>query len=316
MSVHSLTLRELARTLGGEVAGSGVLCPGPGRGPRNRNLSVRPSAEHPDGFVIHSFAGDDWRFCRDHVAGLLGLAGDRHRTARVIDPGEARRRQEARERDERAAKVNSKRRRDRALSTWDEARDPRGTAVDAYLGGRCLDLSDEIAGAVLRFHPRCPFGETTVPAMVALVRDVLTDAPIGIHRTALDDRGRKVVVNGHDRLALGAVAGGAVKLTADSEVTTCLGIGEGIETALSLWRTPEFGSSPVWSLISAGNVETFPVLSGIECLWMAVDHDPAGLRAARACAARWQAAQRETFLITPDAPGADLNDLIKGAHHG
>ncbi|MCJ2069400.1 toprim domain-containing protein [Methylobacterium sp. J-030] len=316
MTVHSLTLRELAHALGGEVAGLQALVPGPGHSPGDRSLAVRPSASHADGFVVHSYCGDSWDACRDHVAGLLRLADGRHRLVRSIDPAEARRRQEARERDEQDAQAKARYRRDLALSTWDEARDPRRTPVDAHLGGRCLDLSDEIAGVVLRYHPRCPWGRGTVPAMVALVRDVVTDAPIGIHRTALDALGRKVEVNGHDRLALGMVAGGAVKLTADADVTTCLGIGEGIETTLSLRSTPEFGSSPVWSLISASNVEAFPVLSGIECLWMAVDHDPAGLRAARACAARWQAAGRETFLIMPDAPGTDLNDIIKGAPRG
>jgi hypothetical protein len=152
--------------------------------------------------------------------------------------------------------------------------------------------------------------------MIALVRDVVSNRPIGIHRTALDAFGRKVAVNGYDRLTLGPIAGGAVKLTSDADVTTCLGIGEGIETTLSLRHTREFGSSPVWSLISAPNVEAFPVLSGIECLWIAVDHDPAGMRAARACAGRWQIAGAETFLIKPAAPGLDLNDLIKGARHG
>ena len=67
--------------------------------------------------------------------------------------------------------------------------------------------------------------------------------------------------------------------------------------------------------MSAGGVARFPVLAGIECLWIAVDHDPAGLRAARACAQRWQAAGREAFLVTPAAPRTDLNDLIKGQRH-
>jgi hypothetical protein len=151
--------------------------------------------------------------------------------------------------------------------------------------------------------------------MVALVRDVVTDEPKAIHRTALTQDGYKATVNGHSRLSLGPVAGGAIKLTPDEDVTLCLGVGEGIESSLSLRATPEFGPSPVWSLLSAGGVENFPVLSGIECLWIAVDHDPAGLKAARACAARWQAAGREVFCITPSAPRADLNDLITRAHH-
>jgi hypothetical protein len=86
-----------------------------------------------------------------------------------------------------------------------------------------------------------------------------------------------VKVNGKDRLALGPIGGGAIKLTPDEAVTTCLGIGEGVESALSLRNMPEFGPSPLWSLISAGGVESFPTLSGIESLWIAVDHDETGI---------------------------------------
>jgi hypothetical protein len=67
-------LRHTARRLGGEVVGNQVLCPGPGHSPRDRSLAVRFSREAPDGFVAHSFCGDDWRSCRDHIASLLGIS--------------------------------------------------------------------------------------------------------------------------------------------------------------------------------------------------------------------------------------------------
>src|SRR5215218_10028540 len=87
----------------------------------------------------------------------------------------------------------------------------------------------------------------------------------------------------------------------------CLGIGEGVESVLSLHSLPEFGSSPVWSLIFSGGGRSssglagFPVLPGIESLWIAVDHDAngAGQRAARTAAHRWRQAGREVFLVTP-----------------
>jgi hypothetical protein len=104
-------------------------------------------------------------------------------------------------------------------------------------------------------------------------------------------------------------------LTPDEDVTSCLGVGEGIETTLSLRARHEFGPSPVWSLISSGGIEHLPVLSGIESLWIAVDHDPAGLKAAQVAAHRWRTSGREAFLITPSAPRADLNDLVTGARH-
>jgi hypothetical protein len=147
--------------------------------------------------------------------------------------------------------------------------------------------------------------------MVSLVRDVVTNQPLAIHRTALSPDGRIVTVEGHNRLSLGPISGGAIKLTPDEDVTTCLGIGEGLETSLSLRLTPEFGSSPVWCVLSAGGVSSFPVLSGIECLWIAVDNDPAGLRAATLCSDRWRKTGREVFLVEPKAKGADLNDLVQ-----
>jgi hypothetical protein len=199
----------------------------------------------------------------------------------------------------------------KALSIWREARDPRGTLVEHYFAHRSLELPNEAAGEAIRFHPTCPFGGARVPAMVALVRDVVTDEPKAIHRTALDAGERKASIDGKDRLALGPVGGGAVKLTPDENVTTCLGIGEGIETALSMRLAPEFGQSPVWALLSAGQVARFPVLSGIEALWIAVDHDRAGIEATQECARRWKATGRDVFLIRSKTEGDDLNDIIR-----
>jgi hypothetical protein len=78
---------------------------------------------------------------------------------------------------------------------------------------------------------------------------------------------------------------------------------------------PEFGASPVWSLLFAGGIEDFPVLPGIESLWIAVDGDAnhRGQDASRAAARRWRSAGRETFLVLPEEIGADLNDLVTGA---
>jgi hypothetical protein len=150
---------------------------------------------------------------------------------------------------------------------------------------------------------------------VCLVRDIVTNTPKAIHRTALSPDGHKVMVNGHDRLSLGPIGSGAIKLTPDEDVTTCLGVGEGIESTLSLRLTPEFGRSPVWCLISAGGVGNLPILPGIECLWIAVDHDPAGLKAATSCSERWRDAEREVFLVKPRTERSDLNDIMKGEQH-
>jgi hypothetical protein len=69
----SAQLRSWAAALGGEMSGSGVNCPGPGHGAKDRSLSVSPSATAPSGFLVHSFAGDDPIVCLDYVRAKLGL---------------------------------------------------------------------------------------------------------------------------------------------------------------------------------------------------------------------------------------------------
>jgi putative DNA primase/helicase len=70
-----MSLRELARALGGEVSGGEVLCPGPGHGATDRSLSVLITGSD---FVVHSFAGDDWRVCKDYVRSRLGRPSFNH----------------------------------------------------------------------------------------------------------------------------------------------------------------------------------------------------------------------------------------------
>jgi putative DNA primase/helicase len=74
MQQNFLHLASLARALGGEVSNGQVLCPGPGhKSASDRSLSVKPDPGAPDGFLVHSFAGDDPILCRDHVRQKCGL---------------------------------------------------------------------------------------------------------------------------------------------------------------------------------------------------------------------------------------------------
>jgi hypothetical protein len=66
------TLQSWARALGGEIYGDSVLCPGPGHGAEDRSLSVKLGKDGEP--IVHSFAGDDWRTCRDYVREKLGLS--------------------------------------------------------------------------------------------------------------------------------------------------------------------------------------------------------------------------------------------------
>jgi hypothetical protein len=72
--MHTSGVRAAARALQGDVSGrDGVVCPGPGHSCQDRSLSVRFDPTAPDGFLVHSFAGDDPIVCKDHIRERLGL---------------------------------------------------------------------------------------------------------------------------------------------------------------------------------------------------------------------------------------------------
>ena len=190
-----------------------------------------------------------------------------------------------------------------ALAIWCEARPLYGTIAESYLRSRYIDVPTE-AVDVLRFHPFCPWQIGTRPAMVALVRDIITNEPCAIHRTALTVDGRKL-----DRpKLLGPSAGGAIKLSSD-HVTGELTIGEGIETTLSAII---LGFKPAWSVIDAGGIAKFPVLPWIKRLTVITDNDVSGTgqKAAAETLERWKAAGLRARSLMPPTPGRDFNDIL------
>src|SRR5499427_9473824 len=73
MSLDLPSIGRIAEILNGDVAGTEALVPGPGHSAEDRSLSIKLDNAGPNGFVVHSFAGDDPIACRDHVRKKLGL---------------------------------------------------------------------------------------------------------------------------------------------------------------------------------------------------------------------------------------------------
>ena len=200
-----------------------------------------------------------------------------------------------------------------AAHIWDVARSIRGTLAERYLvQGRGVDI-EQIPDIddVLRFEVSCPFGGDTLPCLVALVRDVVTDAAKAIVRTALSGDARKI-----DRFALGPTKGGAIKLWPDSYVTSGLVVGEGLETtAAAATRIEHRGTllQPAWALINRINLRDVKILSGVEALTILVDNDESGdgQAAAKVCARQWLDAGCEVVRLTPKILGADFNDIVQ-----
>lgn len=302
-----LDLRSIARALNGQVRGRQVRAPGPGHSRHDDSLAIWLSHQSPIGFRTHSHAGDDWRVCQDYVCQRLGIEPVRRSSVETspIERMTARvHAREARVQDEQ--ELDRKRR--RANELWAAASDPRGTLVETYLGSRALALPDEIAGAVLRFHPACPWaGENGLefhPAMIAAMRTINGDEIVGVHRTILSAGGDNL-----GRRMFGQASGTAVKLDVDENVTEGLTIGEGIETVLA---ARQLGFRPAWVLGSIGAIASFPVLSGIDALTILEEQDANGAsgRGVSKCAERWHAAGREVLLVAP-AVGNDINDALR-----
>jgi hypothetical protein len=279
------------RILGGQRHGHSFLCRcpvpghGQGRGDRNPSLSVRDGDAQ---LLVKCHGGCQTRDVLDELR-RLGL----------LDPS-------SRHLHEPTRPVPSRDDDDgirRALAIWHEARDPRGTLVEHYLANRCLGLPADIAGHALRYHARCPFGPgERQPCMVALFRDIRTDEPVAIHRTALTPDGRKI-----GRKMLGPAGGSAIKLDADDAVSMGLVVGEGVESCLS---ARQLGYRPCWALGSKGAIGTLPTLAGIEALTILAEPDAA--EEVQACGTRWFSAGREVILVRP-VIGKDMNDVVRGA---
>jgi hypothetical protein len=245
----------------------------------------------PNGFVCHSFSGDDWKECRDYVRQRLGMPGwdgdgpNRHPRAAVD-----------REAERREHSEDDLLRIQRALEIWDASRDPRGTLAERYLKDhRKLDLPDDLAGAVLRFNPRTPWrnentGKTErVPALIAAFRSIDSDAITAVHRVALAPDGSKI-----ERRMLGVVHRAAIKLGAAGDE---LAIGEGFETCMA---ARQLGiQSPCWALGSVGVISFFPIIPSVRTLRILGEDDAANARAIELCGKRWRAAGRRVRVIKP-----------------
>jgi putative DNA primase/helicase len=83
--------------------------------------------------------------------------------------------------------------------------------------------------------------------------------------------------------------------------------GEGVETVLS--ASLRFQFKPVWSLSTSG-MRSFPLLSGVECVTVAVDNDKAGQEAAAELVQRYSAAGVEIITAKTNI-AKDFNDVVR-----
>ena len=296
-----------ARCLAGDLVAGNILCPGPGHSPTDRSLTIKLDGTAPDGFLVHSFAGDDWRACRDYVRTKLGIGKFGHK---LIDHHAVYTKSGDSQTDTiRASKLKA------ASRLWESANSIIGTQGEAYLssriGGHAIP-QHVLKGDQLRWSTQPAAQGNLMPdsagSLVARMVDPESRKFVGIHRTYLDHKAEKL-----DRRMLGG--SGIVMLTGDPDAQcdplTGLAVAEGIETALA--ALVRYDWSPMWATLTAGNLSKFPIIECIEALTIFADHDAnhAGKIAAIRCAQKWLESDRDVKIYHPVKVASDFADLQK-----
>jgi len=182
-----------------------------------------------------------------------------------------------------------------------------GTLAETYLRSR--GITQFGANGAIRFHPKCWHREegqtrsTPRPAMIAAVTDGAGTVR-GVHRTWLAPDGQGKAAVNPQRRAMGHLLGNAVRLTLHDDI---LIVGEGIETMLSL--SEAIPSLPVWAALSSGHLGAVRLPEGLQRLYIAIDRDPAGQRAAERLSARASEAGIAVWVLEPRL--GDFNDDLR-----
>lgn len=164
--------------------------------------------------------------------------------------------------------------------------------------------------SVLRLHPALPYwhdGKTlgAFPAMVSPI--VATDGrTVALHRTYLTAEGGKAPVPTVKKLtaAAGPLAGAYIPL--HKPLRGCIGIAEGIETALAAWC---LSTVPTVAAYCAGNLAAWQWPVGLQRLVIFADADKAGREAAEALRARALSRYLRCSVVAPGDDGADWCDV-------
>ena len=191
---------------------------------------------------------------------------------------------------------------------------PESSLLRAYLRNRSLTLETFRGPLPLRFHPSLSYREEGKclgrwPAMLALMSGA-DGRPATIHRTFLTLDGQKAPVPSPKKLMPHAsdrpLVGGAVRL---GWTGPCVGIAEGIETALAV---RQITGMTVWAALSCTFLERFQPPYGTEhvVIWSDRDRNGAGQRAAEALKDRLESSGIKVLVLLPPESGMDWLDVL------
>ncbi|OYW46420.1 MAG: hypothetical protein B7Z33_03270 [Sphingomonadales bacterium 12-68-11] len=273
--------RAIVERLGGRWNGANGLCRCPAHDDRRPSLSVRLGRRN---LLLHCFAGCDTpRIIR--ALRELGQVFHRRDSDEIVRP-------RGRSGSTPAAA---------ALRLWHQARPSVGTPAERYLARRGLEASSD----ELRYHPCAPHGPRPFtrfrPALVAAVRD--ESGLVAVHRSFLELDGLSLAVLDEPRMGLGPFGAGAVRL---GGVAPCLGLAEGLETALS--ASILFGQ-PCWATLGTERFARLALPPEVQRLVLFLDNDAGGRRAEQLARATF--AELPIEVHYPPASGEDWNDVLR-----
>ena len=194
-----------------------------------------------------------------------------------------------------------------AIELWKKSANATNTPVEAYLKSRGIrNIPPTIRFASSMKHSAT---KTFWPCMITAITRWPNCHIVGVHRTFLLPDGTDKAPIEPNKMMLGAVSGGAVRLTPINET---LIIGEGIETMLSLMGLRS--EYAIWAALSASNYQRLilPELPFASTIIIAADNDDAGRKSANLAAQKWLKEGRTVKITSPTKEGTDFNEVLMG----
>ena len=297
------SIQEIARIMGGEVHGSQASVPGPGHSTKDRSLSIKLDPAVPDGFLVHSFAGDDPFACKDYVRKKIGLPCRQDRRHRRI--------KRAPLKSEANHPSHAEHQLKKARWLWSIRKSPQKSPVESYLR-KVRGYSGRIP-ATIGFLP--PQKSEYKPAMITAFGlanepepgflSIEANQVCGVHLTLLKPDGSDKAGTDRDKLMVGPSNGWPLVLAPLNDLLG-LFVCEGIESGLSLYEATGCG---VWAAGSASRMAALAdkVPSYINCVTIIGEADTAGKKGAVGLSQRLNARGLHTelkFLANDEARAA------------
>jgi putative DNA primase/helicase len=282
---------EIAIALDGKRTGGGWIARCPAHDDRTPSLSIRASDEGH--VLVRCHAGCDQTAVINALK-ARGLWPNGDGTAPAFVPFTPRPRTGG----------HSAARTEAARVLWAQARPVAGTIAEGYLRGRGIRVD---LPPCLRFLPNAWHAPTkqSLPCLIAAV-ETDSGGVVAVHRTFLAPDGSGKAKVDPVKMALGSIAGGAVRFAVAG---VRLGICEGIEDGLSVVQSEP--SLPVWATLGTSGLGSVILPDCVREVVILSDGDRAGMEAANFAARRYETIGKIVRVAKPPAPYKDFNDALR-----